>query len=593
MFFFGPDSGPLDLPNEDVDEDSFGQPQTVIGKHGREDEFDGPESEQPAQRLSKKTRRSKSHGAESIEANDHGDAMEIDRNGYSHAGPSPKADTPSPPSLAAEADVAQALQDLQEPEPTNTLTNGNSVGVQSDKVVELGPETSLFLDLDETKAGNSVATTDATTNMNGRDAAGHDPSSNGVGGIGGVGPRRGSVSVSTSTGTCSVTHLAWNPRDAAILATAGDALSRIWNLTALASTTQNSHMTNGNGFDSTAQTNGHTPSIQSNDYKNLVGPSERSLITACSWSPDGETLAVATRDLTADWDGEATTWSKDGQMLHVLPAGHDMILSLEWNPVGSLLLGIATNGQGSTILLWDSSTGQHLTDLNSGDNMKDAAWMTETDFICCGDGRMIRCRTGTNGAVPAISVVQDIETEVKWLNLKCDVAHEVIAITAEEDGVIGVARGSADLSVHMAHEAPITRFEFRPAPKWLTEASNTPSYLLTASTDGNVRLWKIDDSSFEMMQNFSMGASVPAMAADFSPDGSLIAAASYRRLLIWDVEKASVPIASWNPGTEQWPTEEEVMETGSSDDHLLKWQVDGGRLAYGLGNRLAIIAFER
>ncbi|KAI9697277.1 MAG: hypothetical protein M1836_004841 [Candelina mexicana] len=573
MFFFGPDSGPLDLPNEDVDEDSFCQPQTIIGKHGREEEFDGLESEQSTQRLSKKTRRSKSHGAESIEANDHGDTMEIDRNGYSHAGPSPKADTPSPPSLAAEADVAQELQDLQEPEPTNTLTNGNSVGVQSDKVVELGPETSLFLDLDEsheTKAGNLVATTDATTNMIRRDAAGHDPNGvGGAGGIGGVGPGGGSVNY------------------------VRDALSRIWNLTALASTTQNSHMTNGNGFDGTAQTNGHTPRIHSNDYKNLVGPSERSLITACSWSPDGETLAVATRDLTADWDGEATTWTKDGQMLHVLPAGHDMILSLEWNPIGSLLLGIATNGQGSTILLWDSSTGQHLTDLNSGDNMKDAAWMTETDFICCGDGRMIRCRIGTNGAVPAISVVQDIETEVKWLNLKCDIAHDVIAITAEEDGVIGVARGSTDLSVHMAHEAPITRFEFRPAPKWLTEASNPSSYLLTASTDGNVRLWKFDDSSFEMMHNFSMGASVPAMAANFSPDGSLIAAASYRRLLIWDAEKASVPIASWNPGTEQWPTEEEVMETGSSDDHLLKWQVDGGRLAYGLGNRLALIAFER
>ncbi|KAI9718193.1 MAG: hypothetical protein M1812_004183 [Candelaria pacifica] len=587
MFFFGPDSGPLDLPDrEDFGEDGFCQPRSIARKHGREAESHGLDSEQASQHLSKKTRRSKSHGAESIEANDQGDAMEIEQNGYSHAEPSPKADTPASPTPAAEAEVAQELQGLQEPEPTNTLTNGKSVGVQSDKVVELGPDSTLFLELAESHetshemkaslaANNGMNDiTDATTN--GRDdRIGRD--------AGGVGPEGGIV---------SVTHLAWNPKNPAILATAGDGLSRIWNLTALASTVGNSHMhVNGNGFSNTTgqtngQINGQSIKTQDNHHVDLVPSSEPSLTTAWSWSPDGETLAVATRDLTADWDGEATTWSKDGRILHVLPAGHDMMLALQWNPLGSLLLGIATNGQGSTILLWDSSTGQLATEFTSSENLTDAVWLSEADFVCCGDRRMIRCRISTDSATPIISLLQDIKTEIKWLHLKCDVACEVIATIAEDDSVIGIAKGFADLSVHMAHDATITGFEFRPMLNGFTDESNPASCLVTTCTDGKVRLWKVD-GAFELMQEFFMGPSVPAMAASFSPDGALIAAASYRRLLIWDAEKGNVPIASWNVGTEQWPTEEEVVEGGSSEEHLLKWQVDGGRLAYGLGHRVS------
>ncbi len=437
MFFFGPHSGPLPLPNEEVDEDSFCQPSSVTKKHGRDAEINGIEFDQSTQHPSKKSRRSKSQGAESNEPNDHGDAMDIDRNGYSHAEPSPKADTPAPSSPAAEAEVAQELQELQEPEPTNTLTNGNSVGVQSDKVIELGPETCLFLDLGETK-GNPT-TNGTSSNKNHDDATSYDRgiigsgTTNGLGanGVGGVGPSGGNV---------GVTHLAWNPRDPAILATAGNALSRIWTLNGLASTTENGgHVNiNGNGFDDAAQTNGHTLETEGTDYINLIASSERSLTTACSWSPDGETLAVATRDLTAHWDGEATIWSRDGRMLHVLPAGHDMMLALQWNPVASLLLGIATTGESSTILLWDSSTGQLLTESTSTESLTDAAWMTETDFVCCGDTRMMRYRISIDGATPTILVLQDIKTEVKWLGLRCDVAQDIIASIADEDGLIGV-----------------------------------------------------------------------------------------------------------------------------------------------------------
>ncbi len=141
--------------------------------------------------------------------------------------------------------------------------------------------------------------------------------------------------------------------------------------------------------------------------------------------------------------------------------------------------------------------------------------------------------------------------------------------------------------MHRAHEATITGYEFGPTSKWFTDSTDGPtpsSCLATASLDGKVRLWKVD-VGFELVLELSMGPSVPAMATSFSPDGSLIAAASYRKVLIWNAEKGKVPIASWHARTEKWPTEEEMAETG--EEHLLKWQIHGGRLVYGLGSQVS------
>jgi len=101
--------------------------------------------------------------------------MEIDQNGDTDARPEPISRSHSP---GAEEDM-DAYDDAPAPEDTcigMPVTNGPSVGVQSDKVAELGTETTVLT----LPAGKHV------------------------------------------------THTAWNPQDPSLLAIAGDALCRIW-----------------------------------------------------------------------------------------------------------------------------------------------------------------------------------------------------------------------------------------------------------------------------------------------------------------------------------------------------------------------------
>lgn len=103
--------------------------------------------------------------------------MDLDQDGSAQHEPAePKLESPQ---TAAEGAGMEVDDDAQEPgDPRMSLTNGPSVGVQSDRVVDLGPETSVL-----------------------------------------TVPQR------------NVLHTAWSPTDPHLLAVAGDALCRIWTAT--------------------------------------------------------------------------------------------------------------------------------------------------------------------------------------------------------------------------------------------------------------------------------------------------------------------------------------------------------------------------
>ncbi|KAI4172608.1 MAG: hypothetical protein LQ343_003455 [Gyalolechia ehrenbergii] len=107
------------------------------------------------------------------------DSMDLDQNGFAHEPLEPKMSLNSPANenqTAAEGAGMEVDYDAPEPnDPRMILTNGPSVGVQSDRVVDLGPETSVL-----------------------------------------TVPQR------------NVLHTAWSPTDPLLLAVAGDALCRIW-----------------------------------------------------------------------------------------------------------------------------------------------------------------------------------------------------------------------------------------------------------------------------------------------------------------------------------------------------------------------------
>lgn len=144
----------------------------------------------------KRSRRS--NGTEVSTNGDHqmGDSTQLDRNGYGfhQEPPEPVSPTDYSPEEDGQTNGMDIDNDVDAPGSLTpedqmilTLTNGQSIGVQSDKVAELGPQTIILTVPDKSH----------------------------------------------------VMHTAWNPKDPTILAVAGEALCRLWYISRTASFTDN------------------------------------------------------------------------------------------------------------------------------------------------------------------------------------------------------------------------------------------------------------------------------------------------------------------------------------------------------------------
>ena len=403
-----------------------------------------------------------------------------------------------------------------------TLTNGESRGVQSEKVAELGPQTSILTVPDQTH----------------------------------------------------VELTAWNPKDPTILAVGGEALCRLWYITRTA-------------------TSGDSPNHKS--YVDILDPSYGSLVTTMAWSPNGEVLAVATRDGSSDWVGAVCLWSKMGKALDELPAAQDMVLTLRWSPSGNQLLGITSSGNGaSSLTLWDIQSSQAMLPYPITNIITDAAWTSNNQLTICGhgiiasslleDGKILALNSRTEG--PAIQL---------WTHIRYDSRTHTTALAAEESGVLGLIDSSDTLRITTAHEAEITALAYQPVPNLSAYPASAPRLVATSSMDGTIKIWDAK-RPFAVVHTLSLGYSTPAMAMSFTPDGYLVAAANSNRVLIWNAEAGGVPKASWKGLLGNLPngslTNGDDVDESMADDGLgepnpsLSWDADGGKLALGVGSQV-------
>ena len=414
-----------------------------------------------------------------------------------------------------------------------TLTNGESVGVQSDKVQELGPETSLLSVPDK-----------------------------------------------------NVMHTAWNPRDPQILATGGEALCRIWTV---------STKTSGNGM--TPASSGNTTQEQQQQQQNYVDtldPSDNSMVTTMAWSPDGEVLAVATRSDTADWIGRVSLWDKYGKSLDELPTAQDMILKFCWNPAGTHLLGITSTGRGgSALVVWDSSSSDVMPPFQLDDVVTDAAWTDDQNFTICGHNIIVNMCLDSQGIV-ALHTRNEQEKFHNWTHIRFDPASHTTAIVAEDSAVLGIIDDSGSLRITSAHAAEITALAYQPLLNPSSYSSSSPRLLATSSVDGTIKLWDANQP-FTTVHVLNLGHNTPPMAIGFTPDGYLVAAASWNRVLIWIADIGGMPKASWK-GEGKWQSlavngidqDSGIGEEEEGPTHSLSWDADGRKLAYGLGSQVSI-----
>ena len=438
-----------------------------------------------------------------------------------------QSEQPEPVSPSHSAGMEECKSELEmdmerhAPEParmTPTLANGQSVGVQSDQVAELVSETTL-------------------TVPDGK----------------------------------HVMHTAWNPRDPHILAVAGEALCRIWNLA-------------------------KRPPASSDD---LLDHFETALVTTIAWSPDGEILAMATKytqKAAFVQIGLVSLFSKRGRSIDELPFTDDGIIAFRWSPSGNLLLGIISSGATeSTLVIWDVANPETKAYHSLDSVVRDAAWTNKSHFMVCGHD-LIAYFAFDGQNITLVRIRDENERRCKWSHLRFDPATQTAAVAAEDESVLAIINSSDQLVATSAHEEDITALEYRPMSNSLSITPSSRCLLATSALDGKIKLWDAQ-KPFDIVATLELGRETPPMAICFPPNGQLVAAANWNRVLIWDPEYSTTPKACWRGESGQWQGLaanglDHDSGIGEEDEqipqHSLSWDVEGGKLAYGLRNQVCL-----
>jgi len=293
---------------------------------------------------------------------------------------------------------------------------------------------------------------------------------------------------------------AWNPIHTRLIATgSGDASARIWEMGSLEAA----------GGMSNCIVLPHNSETQDSTNKD---------VTTLEWSSSGELLA------TGSYDGVARIWSKEGTLLHTLKGHNGPIFSLKWNPAGTFLL---SGSYDKTTIVWDVAQSKIHQQLHEHTAPAlDVDWKDNEVFASCSTDKTVHvCKVGADRPLKIYRGHADEVNGVKW-----DPSGKYLA-SCSDDKTAKVWEVDSD------RMEPLYSFDQHTEEiytlKWSPSTSKHP-LLATASFDGTVMLWNVQDGSrFRIFDRHR--DSVYSVA--FSPSGDYLASGSLAgQMYIWDIE---------------------------------------------------------
>ena len=150
---------------------------------------------------------------------------------------------------------------------------------------------------------------------------------------------------------------------------------------------------------------------------------------------------------------------------------------------------------------------------------------------------------------------------------------------------------SGDNFALQAHNGHVT------ALKWQPNRQDGVALLATSSEDNSVKIWKMgSDKSYKPLQVIDVGSCV--LDLSFTPRGDFLAAATESQVSIWDLSSsATVPVATWKRGKEPgWQSTKQTnghIPEELTDQHSLKWDPAGSKLAYGVNSMVSSLLHPR
>ena len=245
-------------------------------------------------------------------------------------------------------------------------------------------------------------------------------------------------------------------------------------------------------------------------------------VNSVAFSPDGQTLATASKDRTIRlWD----THTSEHKTLLI---GHtDIVNRIAFSPDGQTL---ASASPDTTIRLWDTHTGEHKTSLRAHSGF---GYIGFYSVAFSPNGQMIAA--GGDYGDPSIRLWELHDEE----NIRTLTGHteRIVSVVFSPDGQI-IASGSADNTIRLwnpnngnlvrtltGHTSVVESVAFSPDGQ----------VLASASTDGTIRLW--NPQTGEGKKTLTGNTDWIEQIA-FSVDGTILASGSQeeRRIRLWDVQ---------------------------------------------------------
>jgi transducin (beta)-like 1 len=386
------------------------------------------------------------------------------------------------------------------------------------------------------------------------------------------------------------------------------------------------------------------------------------------WTAEGEAVVAVSE---ANWKHSQnrprtrlvrlTNWGADMQVLSPISG---IVFSLQYQPESQLLLCVCGLDDKSIIHVWRlTSAGSELVGrkrpIGSTQNLSehpvakvyDAAWISETRFIVCGDCELQMYETKDDlQLISQPKLPEPKEGGQKpqyktWSRLRFDTVTSFAAVVdSVDDGAMrhGAIYYPTDEAITTAQgeqlfwpsaalpprssSAPdgddeFTDFQWQPLLNKAAFNAATDDRLLAFSTAaGNIELYAARRRSLGEtssgpeavpfylagLRTFSMGDNATAAAFAFSPDGFLIAAAGFDTVMIWrahdNPRRGPRAIWKWKSNKTHYSStangnsssEEGIWRTPQQEEdsdwpQSLQWDGDGRKLAFGVDNRVAII----
>ena len=294
----------------------------------------------------------------------------------------------------------------------------------------------------------------------------------------------------------------------------------------------------------------------------------QSAVRDVSFSPDGSELASISED------GTVKIWRRNAYFMRSLHGSADSIWGLAVSSDSQQV--VSASGNANQIILWKNLEQQLELRNTSQANLLSVAFIPDQPLLVGVGGSSIRLLRFVEGPQPRWEKVweRSIPTIGSIMSVAVSSDGQYIA-SGSDEGKISIWNRQGDLIKRLeTGNDRIWQIDFQPVVDESKGA--TPPLLVLAAANGAIELWRLDGAKVATLKSRGTAAS---WGATFSPDGTLVAAASYDdKVRLWQSDGTLVFEVEGNGrGLTRvaFSPDGQTIATGGLDATVKLWNLDG------------------